>query len=123
MIALTASITATAITIDTDTYFAFAKIRGMGRSSIFIMLSDEPCPSKGAPSGWKRAAYNYSSNWGDDPACWLATSRDIVRICPHGQYDTKISSNDYGGVSVSPCHEIRKTEFIDTATLPRRSNF
>ncbi len=119
---LLSPVVAMAITIDADTYFSYARLNGMGRSYFYIMLSKQACPSKDAPKGWKLAAYNYRSNWGDDPACWIAAEQDKVRVCPAGQYETKAIQRDYG-TSVSPCHLVPKDEFTDTATLPRRSNF
>ena len=108
--------------IDADTYFAYSKVPGAASGYFYIMLSGQKCSSKSAPKGWKRAAYNYRSGWGNDPACWITEGNNNVRVCPVGQYTTTMENN---GVSttVSPCHLWPKSKFIDTSTLPRQADF
>lgn len=111
-----------AITIDVDTYFAYAKVPGVNYSHFYIMLSKQACTGKGAPKGWKVAAYNYRSSWGDESACWVLEDKETVRVCPSGQYTTQFKNNP-DSTSVIPCHVWPKRKFIDTSTLPRQADF
>jgi len=93
-------------------YVAYADVPGPTRNApgFNVLISYETCSAKGAPAGWRRAAYWYSH--GEEPACWLRTSSKIT-VCPYGQYETTYKNTTYGTTTIIPCHEVAENNFYE----------
>lgn len=84
-------------------YDGYALVPGPSRASpsYYLLLSQEQCPAKSAPKGWKKGAYLYKTEL--EPACWTVATSD-VKMCPRGQYETVFKQTDYGSTTTIPCH-------------------
>lgn len=84
-------------------YDGYSRVPGPARGvpSYLLLLSQDKCPTKGAPAGWKKGAYLYRT--GLENACWTMSGSD-VKMCPRGQYETVFKQTDYGTTTSIPCH-------------------
>lgn len=109
---LMASAEAPAVTIDTDTFFAYRDVPQLG---FVALLSKNQCQGKGWGKGWKKAEFNYANRGYSMPACWHPFDDDHANI----NLCAIVKENGSRGA----CIPASKSGFIDTSTLPTGARF
>ena len=100
------------IEINASKYFAYTVLPARGTSvQTVVVLSNQPCETKNAPRGAKKAALQ--DRYMERPACW-DNYQDIILLCP--------ATAERGQLG-NACQNFSTERFIAVESLPKRAGF